>query len=63
MLSGTSHIIEGKEGVSHHEFNCRMEGATYDQSENNPPNDLVDRKGSEMSIGTHPEGEGCKGIR
>ena len=29
---------------------------------NNPPKDPVDRKESDMSIGTQPEGEKCKGI-
>ena len=50
-------LSRGKEGVSHHEFNRHMEGAMHDQSNNNPPKDLVDRKGSEVSIGTHPEEE------
>ena len=38
-----------------------MEEAMQDQLDYNPPKDLVDRKGTEVSIGTHPEVERGQG--
>ena len=34
-----------------------------ERSDNNPPKDLVDRKGSNVSNGTQPEEERMQGIR
>ena len=37
-----------------------MEEAMQDQSDNSPPKDLVDRKESDVSIGTQSEEENVK---
>ena len=50
-------LTRGKDGIPHHEFNWDMEEAMQDQPNNNPPKDLVDRKESDVSIGTQPEEE------